>query len=143
MSAHYTGQCHCGNISLDFHCGVPPEQARVRECSCSFCRKHGVRSISNAAGSVRLRIAAPDRVTRYRFGLGTADFLVCGGCGVYVAAVLEDRGDRFASINLNVLERARDFTRRPLTISYEGENVEQRLARRRSKWTPVESIAEG
>jgi len=143
MSAHYTGQCHCGNVSLEFHCGAPPEQVRVRECSCGFCRKHGVRSIADAKGAVLLRIASPDRVTRYRFGLATADFLVCRDCGVYVAAVLEDGGERFASVNLNALERAGDFTRKPLTISYEGESVAERMARRRSKWTPVESVEEG
>lgn len=137
----HEGGCHCGNVTLVFGTDTPPESVRVRECACSFCRKHGVRSITDTAGEVSISIRKPGDVVRYRFGLKTAEFLVCRDCGVYVAAVLTHEGGRFASVNLNALSDDRAFTRRPLTISYEGESAEQRIARRRAKWTPVTSIA--
>lgn len=136
----YQGRCHCGNIELTFETATPPDQVRVRECDCSFCRKHGARSIADPAATVSIRIRGDDAVTRYRFGLKTADFLVCRECGVYAAAVLEAGGERFATTNLNILEKEKAFTRKPLTISYEGESTEQRLARRKRKWSPVSEI---
>lgn len=139
----YEGACHCGNIRLTFATETPPEAVRVRECACAFCRKHGVRSITDSKGRVSLRMDNEGEVRRYRFALKTADYLVCGNCGVYVAAVLDLEQERFASVNLNVLEQSGAFTRRPLTISYEGETSEQRIARRRAKWTPVTDIAQG
>lgn len=136
----YRGRCHCGNIELTFETATPPAEVRVRECACTFCRKHGVRSIADPEAAVRIRVADPDAVSRYRFGLKTADFLVCRECGVYAAAVLETEDGRFATTNLNILEKENAFTRKPLTISYEGESAEQRLARRKRKWSPVSVI---
>ena len=44
-------------------------------------------------------LADESQVQRYRFGLKTADFLVCRTCGTYIAAVLTtSRGD-FATVN--------------------------------------------
>lgn len=137
----YRGSCHCGNIELTFATETPPSEVRVRECACAFCRKHGVRSISDPEAEVSIRIADPGALAKYRFGLKTADFLLCRECGVYAAAVLEDGKDRYATVNLNILERERAFTRLPLTVSYEGETAEQRLARRKRKWSPVTEIA--
>lgn len=136
----YQGRCHCGNIELTFETATPPDQVRVRECDCSFCRKHGVRSVADPAARVRIRIADVNAVTQYRFGLRTADFLVCRECGVYAAAVLDTGDGRFATTNLNILNDEKRFTRLPLTISYEGETAEQRLGRRRRKWSPVSGI---
>lgn len=137
----YKGRCHCGNIELTFETATPPAEVRVRECDCSFCRKHGVRSIADPAARVSIRVARPEALARYRFGLKTADFLLCRDCGVYVAAVLEDEGERYATTNLNILEKEGAFTRRPLTISYEGESLEQRLGRRKRKWSPVTALS--
>lgn len=137
----FEGSCHCGNIQLSFKTRTRPGEVRVRECACHFCRKHGTRSIADPAAKVGIRIADPEAVTRYRFGLKTADFLVCRECGVYAAAVLETEDGQFATVNLNVLDDERAFTRKPLTISYEGESAEQRLARRRRKWSPVSEFA--
>ena len=136
----YQGRCHCGNIKLTFETATPPAEVRVRECDCSFCRKHGVRSVADPGARVSIRIADDGAVSRYRFGLKTADFLVCRQCGVYAAAVLETDEGRFATTNLNILEEEKRFTRRPLTISYAGENADERLARRMRKWSPVSAI---
>jgi hypothetical protein len=76
-------------------------------------------------------------VQGYRFGLQTADFLVCRNCGVYVAAICKTpRGDR-ATINVNVLDDRAAFDPSPRPVDYEGETSDARLARRASRWTPA------
>jgi hypothetical protein len=77
------------------------------------------------------------RVRAYRFGLHTADFLVCANCGVYVAAVCQTaRGDR-ATINVNALDDRAAFDPMPRPVDYEGEAKDARLARRAARWTPA------
>jgi len=75
-------------------------------------------------------------VQRYRFGLRTADYLICQRCGVYVAAMLMTARGRFATLNINALE-ARVDVPAPRSVSYEGESAEQRQHRREQSWTPV------
>src|SRR2546422_3634073 len=45
--------------------------------TCSFCRKHGARTTSDPSGRVVITVRHPGQLLRYRFGLETADFLVC------------------------------------------------------------------
>ena len=61
-----------------------------RECDCSFCRAHATRCVSDPAGRAAVFVADPERLVRYQFGLRTAEFLVCGGCGVYIGAYAEE-----------------------------------------------------
>jgi hypothetical protein len=82
-------------------------------------------------------MSRPDALVHYSFALRTADFLLCGHCGVYIAAVLSTGPHRFATVNVNA------FASPPLElpsaerISYDSESREQRVARRESRWTPV------
>ncbi len=74
---------------------------------------------------------------RYRFGLMTADYMICGRCGVYLGAVLNEDGAGYAIVNvLTLLERS-EFNQVPQAMTYDGENIEQRKDRRRKNWTPV------
>ena len=36
--------------------------------------------------------AEPGALNAYQFGLGTADFVVCNGCGAYMGAFFDDAG---------------------------------------------------
>jgi hypothetical protein len=56
----------------------PPEDLPVRACGCRFCRQHAALSTSDPDGHVIFQVADPARLARYRFGLKTADFLICG-----------------------------------------------------------------
>ncbi len=76
-------------------------------------------------------------VSAYRFGLRTADFLVCRTCGVFVAALCDVDGATYATLNCNVLEARDQFTQAPARADYEGETAEERMARRRRLWTPA------
>ena len=90
----HRGGCHCGNIEVEYDSAIPAAEAAVRACQCSFCRKHQSRSVSDPAGAARIRVKEPGELSRYRFGHGTADFIVCRRCGVYVGACSEADGLR-------------------------------------------------
>jgi len=132
-----SGGCDCGNITVLFESNLAPDQIGVRADQCSFCRKHGARTITDPKGRVKITGRAADDLIRYRFGRKTADYLVCGRCGVYVAAVLTEEGSSYATVNINTVESSERFTQPPVPVCYDGETETERRARRRQKWTPA------
>lgn len=125
------GQCHCGAIrmELDSEALLAP-----RACQCGFCRRHGVRMVSDPRGRATLSLGTEAR--RYRFGSGTTDFLFCGVCGIYVGALAEMGGSLFATLNLNAFDDPRlELASEP--VSYEGESAGEKAERRRRSWTPA------
>ncbi len=137
MSQTLTGACHCGALHFTFETPTEPQSLPLRACGCSFCRKHGVRTTSDPAGNVRFGISNPGLLQRYRFGTRTTDTLICRNCGIYLAAVTEIDGALYAVINVNALDERAAFERPPEIMNYEGESADERLARRRVKWTPA------
>lgn len=133
----FEGRCHCGNLEVTFETSQPPATIPLRECGCTFCRRHGSVAVTDPAGSLEVRVRDPGEVSRYRFGLRTADFLVCRTCGVFVAAVGTIDGVTLATLNANVLDARAALTQRPAPVDYDRETVEARLARRRRVWTPA------
>jgi len=132
------GGCHCGNIRILYNTGVKPEDARPRACQCAFCRKHNTAAVSDPSGDLTITVGDGDKLSRYRFGLKAADFLICKTCGVYVAAFMPDPDDAngFATLMSAALdERARYGEAR--STSYSGEDEAGRRQRRREKWTPA------
>jgi hypothetical protein len=136
MTEH-RGGCHCGNVQLRLHLAKPPEETDVRADQCSFCLAHGILSIADPAGEAAVIVEDERLLSRYRFGLRTADFLVCARCGVYVAAVCETPAGLKAVVNVRALAERVRFTRPARPVDYEGETVEQRIARRAERWMPV------
>ena len=136
MTIH-RGRCHCGNIEISFESGIPAAEIPVQACDCGFCRRHGMRAVSDHAGRIVIAIDDAKMVNRYRFGLETADFLVCAGCGVYVSAILWDGDAGWAIVNVNVLDDAAEFTRQAVAVNYDAESEAERRARRCANWTPV------
>jgi hypothetical protein len=131
-----TGSCHCGNLSVRFETQIAPEDIEVRACQCSFCRRHHQRSVTDPRGQVTIGVADPTLLSRYRFGLATADFLVCSRCGVYLAAVMQDEGSAWATINVNALDdRDRFGPGKP--VVFDGEDAAARIDRRKARWTPA------
>jgi hypothetical protein len=128
------GACHCGAITIELDTALEPRELPVRQCGCSFCVKHRPRYTSDPNGRVTIRLADAS-VSRYRFGLRLADFLICRTCGVFVAAY-EPAGR--AVINLDVLSRASEFSATPTTFTaYDSEDAAARTARRAKNWTPA------
>ena len=138
------GRCHCGNISLVLETEKTPETLAVRACGCSFCSSRGARSTSDNGGKVRFEVKDEDQLSRYRFGLRTADFLVCRTCGAYMAAMFTDEDGRvYATLNSRHFERAVEFPTAGEAVSYEGETAEAKHQRRRKLWTPVAEFSTG
>jgi hypothetical protein len=138
------GGCHCGNITVSYRTTVAPEAAVARACQCSFCRKHNTRSLSDPKGALEINVRDPDALNRYRFGLRTAEFLICRNCGVYVAAFMPDPTDAhaYATLMANVLdEQARISQAEP--ADYAGEDEAGRRQRRRQRWTPASLRSDG
>ena len=133
----FEGGCHCGNLTVRFETARPPADFSVRSCQCSFCRRHGTRTIADPAGRMHLTVRDPAQLSRYRFGLKTADFLVCRECGVYVGATYHEGGRSWSLVNAPVLAE-RDLFGQPATpTDHDAETAPARRARRRSSWTPT------
>lgn len=131
----YRGGCHCGAIRVTFESRFDPARLPVRACQCAFCRAHGARTAADPEGRVRFE----GRFLRYRFGLRTADFLLCPECGVYLGALHADDAGAWATLNVNCLDDRALFPAAPAPVSYEGESAEGRSARRKARWTPAET----
>jgi hypothetical protein len=128
----YRGACHCGVVRAEYETNAP---VRLRADGCSFCSSRGVKSASDPEG--RLALTATKKLTRYRFGHKTADFLICPDCGTYVATHMEGPRGPIGVINVVGLQ-INELKHLPATLtSLEGESVEERTARRISRWTPM------
>jgi len=132
----YNGSCHCGAIQVRLESPRKPEEMRVGRCACSFCRRHGARTMGDPQGSVAFHGAAKD-ISRYRFGLGITDYLLCAKCGAYVGAVMEDEGRSIGIVNVNALDTRDTFDTAPPLHHYDGEDAERRRLRRRKFWMPA------
>lgn len=133
----YSGGCHCGALNITFETAVAPSALQRRACQCSFCRSHGVISVSDRDGALRVDAKA-DALVRYRFGLKTADFLICARCGVYVVSVFGDDDEMWGVVNANALHERLLFTSPVEAVAYDGETPATRGERRKHRWTPLE-----
>lgn len=140
MAERFEGGCHCGNLFYVFGPSAPLAELGLRACMCRFCRAHGARNTSDPNGAMQIDIRSPDRLVRYRFGLRTADFLLCGHCGIYIGALLPDDGGGWFTVNVNTFREppALDFPIQP--VVYDSEDTGGRVDRRKMKWTPVTSF---
>jgi len=133
-----TGGCHCGNMQVTLRLSKEPEQFSVRACTCSFCRAHNPRMISDPAGSIEISASDWDHVQLYRFGTRTCDILLCRRCGVFIAAVTDAKlPSPRAVVNVNCLNERGRFPETPTMHNFDGEAVESRLARRNANWMPA------
>ena len=138
MTAHrFEGGCHCGNLGFVFEASAGLDALGLRADQCSFCRAHNPRTTSDPNGTIRITIRDASKLSRYRFGLKTADFLVCTNCGVFIGALMEEDGRRWMTVNANAFRPPppADFPSSP--VDFDAEDVPARLARRKARWTPV------
>ncbi|MBI3517565.1 MAG: aldehyde-activating protein [Proteobacteria bacterium] len=133
----FDGGCHCGNVTLRFETAKAPADFSVRACGCSFCRRHQTRTVADPAGTLHIVARDPRRLSRYRFGLKTTDFLVCRACGVYLGAVYRDADGAWGLINTPVLAARAEFDQPATSTDHDAETEAARRARRKSTWTPA------
>jgi hypothetical protein len=133
----HRGECHCGAIVARLEFTRPADEMQVRSCQCAFCTRHATLTVSDPAGRAVIEITA-GAVSPYRFGTSTATSLVCGRCGVYAGAVLMDGASAWSIANVRGLAMPAFRDRTGLQMSYEDETADERVARRKQKWTPTE-----
>lgn len=129
------GACHCGQVEVVFETAMSVAGLPLRACGCSFCRRHGTKAVADPKGSLTIYVP-PNGLNRYRFGLRTADYLICRTCGAYVAAVISGNGEERATLNVTATAISELADRHAEPVDYDRENVEGRRARRLTSWTP-------
>jgi hypothetical protein len=137
----YQGSCHCGAIGFTYRTEQDPGHWAIRACQCSFCRLHQALSTSDPKGTLEFQQHEAGWLQCYRFGQQTADFLICGRCGVYVGALIETPLGRFGIINTRTLQPMPPHLALPLAMDYDAESTVQRIARREQRWSPVTGAA--
>lgn len=133
----YHGTCHCGAVGYLFRTVLPPGGWTLRACQCSFCRAHAVVTTSDPDGTLEFVTRDADALHRYRFGLHTADFLICRNCGVYIGAMMRAAQGRFGIINLHALRAPVVELSASSPREYGAEDALERNARRERQWTPI------
>lgn len=128
------GGCHCGNIRFAFFRPPWGETIPVRSCGCSFCVKHGGAYTSHPQGRLEVEARDPALVERYRFGTGTADFLICKTCGVVPVVTSAIDGTTYAVVSARAFEGV-DHSRFDVApADFDGEGTGDRLERRKRTW---------
>lgn len=133
----WKGQCHCGAIGFTYTTAQLPPDWSIRACQCRFCRAHDALSASDPAGQLEFVANDSGALRRYRFGLRTADFLLCGNCGVYIGAVISTDSGDYGIINTHALTDEPEDIAGVQPISYDSEDTGGRVDRREKRWTPV------
>jgi hypothetical protein len=134
---HFEGRCHCGAVRVHLDFTRPAEETQVRACQCGFCTRQGALTVSDPDGAARIEISG-DTLSTYQFGTRSATSLVCGRCGCYVGVMLQEGGRSWSVANARGLAIPEFKDRVGVPMHYEHETVEERIARRKLRWTPTE-----
>jgi hypothetical protein len=128
------GSCHCGNIAFTLTWEPDPAEIVGRTCDCTFCVKHGGVWTSNPKGALRVMLRDPAAVSKYAFATGTAEFHICSRCGI--VPVVTSTIDRhvYAVVSVNAFNNVERSIVRRAPVTFEGESMETRLARRTKGW---------
>jgi hypothetical protein len=137
-----SGSCHCGNISFALDWRPEPSEIPARACTCSFCTKHGGVWTSCPTGSLKVAVKDRSRVSRYTFGTKTAEFHICSSCGNVPVVTSRIDGRLYAVVSVNAFDNVAPSLLRRASATFDAENEEARLARRRRNWIAnVEYVA--
>lgn len=128
------GKCHCGNIAFEIEWEGDPPDIMARTCDCSFCVKHGGVWTSNPRSRLAVTIRDAGFVSKYTFGSHTATFHVCSRCGTVPLVTSEIEHHLYAVVNVNALEDVDPSWFHRAAVTFDGENVESRLERRKRNW---------
>jgi hypothetical protein len=137
------GKCHCGNIAFVLDWPGVPTDIVARECSCSFCIKHGGVWTSNRDAKLSVTLQRVGAVSRYSFGTETAAFYVCTRCGAVPIVTSEIANRVYAVVNVNTFENLGSLHLRRQPANFDGEELPSRLARRQKNWIADVHISEG
>ena len=129
-----TGGCHCGNLTFTLDWRPDPVEIPARACGCTFCVKHGGVWTSTSSGKLAIRVRDAQRVSRYVFGTKTAEFHVCGDCGIVPVVTSLIEGRVYAVVNVNAFDDVEASRLKRIPASFDGESEGDRLGRRQRNW---------
>jgi hypothetical protein len=92
---------------------------------------------SDPAGRLTFHVNETDALQRYRFGLKTADFLLCRRCGVYIGAQIDTTHGAFGIVNTRTLNPHPQGLPAAAARDYGAESASERIERREKRWTPL------
>ena len=136
------GGCHCGNVAYEITVEAAGALA-VRGCGCDFCTKHGAAWWSRPGARLSVRISEPDRLQAYAFGTETAEFRICGCCGVLAFVTCTIEGRDHAVVNARTFENVELLGARTEAGDLSGETRQERLDRRKRTWLSDVEIITG
>jgi hypothetical protein len=136
----FSGSCHCGALTFSFRTALAVSQWSVRACQCGFCRAHGAHTTSDPTGRLAFSVGEPQALQRYRFGLKTADFLVCRRCGVYIGAQIATAHGAFGIVNTLAMLPLTTELPPAAPVDYGSESASERTGRRELRWTPLDEV---
>ena len=128
------GQCHCENIRFRLNWPNDDYEIPVRECGCTFCRKHAGAWTSHRDAELVARIDDESSVAKYRFGTNTAEFYVCTVCGAVPFVISEIENHLYAVVNVNTFEDIEKFSFARSSTNFDNEETNNRLQRRQRNW---------
>jgi hypothetical protein len=138
-----SGSCHCGNIAFELLWEPEPTEIPARACTCSFCTKHGGVWTSCPTGTLSVVVADPGSVSRYAFGTKTAQFHICARCGVVPFVTSEIDGKIYAVVSVNAFQAVDRSLLKHGSATYDAEDEQSRLARRKRNWIPSVKFNDG
>jgi hypothetical protein len=131
------GSCHCRNVAVTMQLTQLAQNYRPRACDCGFCTRHGAAYVSDARGSVAIRIHDQRAVGKYRQGSQLAEFLLCRNCGVLIGAVYQG----YAAINANIVDAPSAFGD-PLPVSPKQLASADKSQRWQRLWFPQVTMSD-
>ena len=141
----HKGGCHCGALTYDYKTSNKINDWSIRECQCSFCRKHNSCNVSDNNGVIHINCNDEKALNRYQFGYKTCEFWICQNCGVFIGAISNDH--KLCTINVNTLDNRKEIfdvqqkqNKDKTPMIYDKESIEQRNERRKKVWTPIQKI---
>lgn len=141
------GGCHCRAIRYELQWPGSEGKPRVpaRRCGCSFCTRIDGVWTSHPQANLKITRDATVPATPYRFGTGTADFLFCSRCGMTPLVTCRIDGREYAVVNVNTFDEIEDpgFDLDLSDSDFEGESLDERLARRAARWIGTVEWLEG
>lgn len=138
----FEGSCHCGNVGYNFYTSKPFDQWPLRQCQCTFCRKHNATMTSDNTGHCELFIKDKSMISEYQFGFKTAIFYICKQCGCFTQAATNNKKHTVINIYmLKNLKQYKDLIDNQASPSvFTEETSDQRDQRRAKNWTPLKVI---
>lgn len=130
------GSCHCQNIRFVLMWPGPEDEIAIRNCDCTFCRKHGGSWTSHRDARLEVRIERVSSVSKYRFGTETAEFYVCSKCGAVPLVTSDIDSVLYAVVSVTAFDNVDVSTLSRSPTSFDGEDTGTRLDRRKRNWIP-------